>query len=36
MYFLKFGAKIPISIDFVDYFSKYLENKKATLKFQDG
>ena len=34
MYFLKFGAKIPISIDFVSYFMNYLQNKKAILFFK--
>ena len=28
--FYKFGAKVPISIDFVNYFTIYLQNKKAS------
>jgi hypothetical protein len=34
--FFKFGAKVPISIDFVNYFMIYFGNKKATLILQDG
>lgn len=34
MYFLKFAAKIPISIDFVAYFINYFKNKKASLNLK--
>ncbi|EIA08898.1 hypothetical protein HJ01_01664 [Flavobacterium frigoris PS1] len=35
-YFFKFGAKIPISIDFVKYFVVFFQIKKADLFLQVG